>query len=302
MALHWPRDGADWPHRQHSRFVQAAGHGWHVQHWPAPHAGAPRVLLLHGTGAATHTWRGLAPLLAPFAELLAPDLPGHAFTAAAPGDGASMHGMARGVQALMQALGVQPDFIVGHSAGAAVALRMALMAQRQAPQAAPHAIVALNPALFPLPGAAGALFSPVAKLLAYNPLVPHLFAWRAGSERVLQRLLDSTGSRVDPAGAALYRRIVSDAGHVAGALAMVSRWDLPALARELPDVRVPLHLVVGENDGTVPPADSRRAAALVPGATLQALPGLGHLAHEEDPQRVAALLLPVLLAAPAAAS
>jgi magnesium chelatase accessory protein len=55
-----------------------------------------------------------------------------------------------------------------------------------------------------------------------------------------------------------------------------------------------LHLLVGEQDGTVPPADARRAQALVPGATLAMLPGLGHLAHEEDAPRVAERVLGLL--------
>ena len=40
----------------------------------------PVVLLIHGTGAASHSWRGLAPLLASDFTLIAPDLPGHGFT------------------------------------------------------------------------------------------------------------------------------------------------------------------------------------------------------------------------------
>jgi magnesium chelatase accessory protein len=72
---------------------------------------------------------------------------------------------------------------------------------------------------------------------------------------------------------------------------MVARWDLPALAADLPKLRTPLHLLVGDRDGTVPPQDSARAQALVPGATLASLQGLGHLAHEEQPEAVAGKLL-----------
>jgi magnesium chelatase accessory protein len=286
-GLDWQADGRDWPHRERSRFIDVAGQRWHVQAWPAPRPGAPLLLLLHGTGASTHSWRSLAPLLARHFELLAPDLPGHAFSGPAPGDGASLPGMAQGVQALLDTLGARPAALVGHSAGAAIAIRMALQAQQQGRPGAP-CILALNAALFPLPGLGGALYSPVAKLLALNSLVPRLFAWHAGSPRVLQQLLDSTGSRIDAAGTSLYGRIVRSPVHVAGTLAMVSRWDLPALVRELPLLRTPLHLLVGGRDGTVPPADGRRAQALVAGSTLHLLPTLGHLAHEEQPAEVAA--------------
>ena len=41
----------------------------------------------------------------------------------------------------------------------------------------------------------------------------------------------------------------------------------------------------------IPPDEARKVQALVPRAELVTLPGLGHLAHEEAPDRVAALLL-----------
>ena len=56
----WDHDGADWPHRHSSIFVHAAGLRWHVQQMGR----GPVVLLIHGTSAATHSFRGLAPLLA----------------------------------------------------------------------------------------------------------------------------------------------------------------------------------------------------------------------------------------------
>ena len=51
---------ADWPMRGHSRAVHVRPHLWHVQVMGT----GPLVLLLHGAGASTHTWRSLAPLLA----------------------------------------------------------------------------------------------------------------------------------------------------------------------------------------------------------------------------------------------
>ena len=83
-ALDWSSDGAHWPHRQASRFVDAGGCRWHVQAHPGG-AAQPVVWLLHGTGAAGHSWRGLVPLLAQRATLVVPDLPGHGFSGPLPG-------------------------------------------------------------------------------------------------------------------------------------------------------------------------------------------------------------------------
>lgn len=286
--MDWTTQARHWPHHHHSRFVQAAGLRWHVQVWDGP-PGARTVLLLHGTGASTHSWRALAPLLAQRHRVVVPDLPGHAFTGMPPGGAGSpqlgLPGMARALAGLLQELGAsQPDLIVGHSAGAAIAVRMALDGL-----AAPRRIVGINAAIVPLGGLAGQWFSPAAKLMAALPLVPRLFAWRAQSPAVLDRLLAGTGSTLDAEGKALYHRLVSDPDHAAGALAMMANWDLPQLEKDLVRLDVPLDLIVGERDLTVPPADSWRVLEKIPVTArgrVTTLAGLGHLAHEEDPRQV----------------
>lgn len=286
--MDWQREGPGWPHHERSRFVTAAGQRWHVQQWSAPAAHAPTLLLLHGTGASTHSWRDLAPLLARQAGVIAVDLPGHGFSGpagrGAHGDGATLPGMAHGVRALLAAIGAAPHWLVGHSAGAAIAVRMALD-----DPAGLHGIVSLNGALLPLHGLAGQFFSPMAKLLALNPLVPRFFAWRAADPVALRRLIGSTGSTLDAEGEALYRRLVTDPDHVAGALAMMAGWDLDMLQSALPRLAVPLHQISGERDRTVPPAYASRVQQLLAPAaagTSTTLAGLGHLAHEEQPRAV----------------
>lgn len=304
--LDWERDGQDWPHRELSRFKEAAGLRWHMQYWQADAnasgaAGRPLILLLHGTGASTHSWRDLAPLLAAHANVVAIDLPGHAFTSMPAGgansDLLSLPGMASAVTKLLQALDLQPQLIVGHSAGAAVGVRMALERQsapKHVGRTELKAVVGLNAALLPLRGLAGQLFSPVAKLMASTSLVPRYFASRAGDAKILQRLIDSTGSKLDAEGMRCYARLVSSPGHAAGALGMMANWDLDALAYSLPRLKTPLHLAVGTRDGTVPPAQAERVIARLPAGlphSLLKLEGLGHLAHEEQPGVVAEWVL-----------
>jgi magnesium chelatase accessory protein len=271
----------DWPLREHSRVLTAGGLRWHVQCLGR----GPAVLLVHGTGAASHTWRGLAPLLSRHYTVVAPDLPAHGGTAR-PDDDDSMTlpGMAGGLQVLLGALGVEPVLAVGHSAGAAILARMCLDGA-----IAPRGLVSLNGALLELPGLPRAVFSPLARLLAASPL-PRLFAWRARDRSAVERLVASTGSQLDAAGVDLYARLVRDPAHVEGVLTMMARWDLGPLEADLPALVVPLLLVVGLQDGTVPPSEGRRVRDRVPRAELVELPGLGHLAHEERPATVAQLL------------
>lgn len=290
--LVWERDGRQWPHRETSRFVEAAGLRWHLQMPAAPQPDAPVVWLLHGTGASTHSWRGLLPLLARQWRVIAVDLPGHGFTGMptrVEADGPmSLPGMARALASLVQTLQAPPSLVIGHSAGAAVAVRMGLDGL-----IAPRCMLGLNAALLPLGGLPGQLFAPVAKLMAAAPFVPRLFAWRASDPQVLRRLIDGTGSTLDPTGMALYAQLIRNPGHAAGALAMMANWDLVSLQRALPRLATPLALVVGSNDRTVPPAQARTVLAQLPAhplTQLHTLPGLGHLAHEEQPRLVAEIV------------
>jgi magnesium chelatase accessory protein len=275
----WSIEGRDWPHRETSRFVDAGALRWHVQIMGE----GPPLLLLHGTGAATHSWRGLAPLLAQQYSVIAPDLPGHGFTATPANAGLTLPGMARLVGDLMRTLDIPPAAIVGHSAGAAIALRMALDAR-----AAPHAVVGVNAALKPFAGVAARLMPVAARLLLLNPVSIQLMARRGSDASRVARLMRSTGSRLEEAGVEFYRRLFGCTGHVAAVLGMMAHWDLAPLQRDLPALKAGLTLIVGDNDLAVPPGD---AALVAPAADVVRLPSLGHLAHEEAPQALADAIL-----------
>lgn len=286
--LHWESDGARWPHRAHSRFVDAGGCRWHVQVLGAGER--PVLWLLHGTGAASHSWRALVPRLARHFTLVVPDLPGHGFSSRLPAATSSLPGMAAALGALAGALALPPQAIVGHSAGAALAVRAVLDGRLE-----PQRLVGLNAALLPFDGLAGRLFAPMARLMAGQPLVPWLFARRARDAAAVRRLVAATGSRLDAEGVALYGQLMRSPGHVAGALAMMADWDLATLWRQLPSLTLPLDLLVASHDRTVPPSQAQRIRDRLPAVRVQVLDRLGHLAHEEAPALVADRLL-VLLA------
>jgi magnesium chelatase accessory protein len=78
---------------------------------------------------------------------------------------------------------------------------------------------------------------------------------------------------------------------VAAALAMMANWDLAPLKRDLPRLRTPSLLVVGANDLSVPPTEAFRVRDLLPTGSVSYLRGLGHLAHEEQPDTVARIMI-----------
>jgi pimeloyl-ACP methyl ester carboxylesterase len=94
----------------------------HYTEWGPP--SAPPVLMLHGLNVQCHTWDPIARLLAHNYHLICMDMRGH-------GDsdwsraGYRVRSMARDVHGLIDALGLGPIHLVGHSAGVRVAIAVA---------------------------------------------------------------------------------------------------------------------------------------------------------------------------------
>jgi magnesium chelatase accessory protein len=275
---------ADWPHRDSSRFVQAANLRWHVQCLGA----GPVVLLLHGTGAGTHSWAGLATLLAQHFTVVMPDLPGQGFTELAPPAQCSLAGMAKAVAALLRELDLSPSLIVGHSAGAAVGASLCLRGS-----CAPAALVSINGAMLPFGRAAAPVFSRAARFLSELPVFPQLIALHAVPRKPVLRMLRQTGSTLPPESVAWYRQLVGMPRHVAGTLRMMANWDLPQLEQNLHRLEPELYLLVCDRDSVVSPEQGDELAQRLPRARLTHIPDLGHLGHEEDPALFHDMLLEI---------
>ena len=279
--LDWGLEAHRWPDAEAARLLSAGGVDWRVVRSAAPEA--PTILLLHGAGASAHSWHGVFTRLAPDFDVIAPDLPGHGFSGLGPGGRQSLPAMAQAVAALLAALDARPALIAGHSAGAAVALRLVLDGA-----AAPRAVYAVNGALAPFRGLAGALFPPMARILSANPVTPRAFALAASGDRATgRRLIRGTGSELPPEGYALYQRLFQTPGHVDGALRMMAQWDLGPMLADLPRLPCRLILSVGARDRAVPPAQAEALARHLPFAEIERHPDLGHVMHEERPARFA---------------
>ena len=282
-TMQWANYRSTWPHAQHSQFIQAGGIQWHVQIMGL----GPVLLLLHGTGSGSFSWRGLMPLLSAHFQVIAPDLPGHAFTSRGPEGSLSMQGMSEGLRALLLQLNVTPSIIGGHSAGAAIAANM-LLQQRALSQTQ---LIGFNPAWLPLPGLPSLIFRPAAKLAAINPVSAWATAKLASKPAMIEKSIVQTGSHLDAEGLALYQSVFSHSGHVHSVLNMMAAWQLDTLSKSLPQLQNKVSILVGMQDQTVPPSMAHAACKLMPQARVFEQHGLGHLAHEEDPAGTAQLIL-----------
>lgn len=279
--MRWPDDAKDWPLTDHSRQVLHRPHRWHIQE----HGTGDTILLIHGAGGATQSFRGLFQILSQTHHVVMMDLPGQGFTQLGAQQRCGLDHMAEDLLSLTRNQGWTPSMIVGHSAGVAIALRLWELGLRPA-----RGIVGINAALGNFKGVAGWLFPMMAKALAVTPFSASMFAATTTRSSV-RNLIRGTGSTLDQMGLELYYRLATDKGHVDATLSMMAQWSLDGLLARLDQIHTPIHLITGLGDKAVPPSVSRDAADKLPTSKLTELDGLGHLAHEEDPQRVADLII-----------
>ncbi len=268
---------SDWPLKEHSEFVHCAGTLWHTQRIGA----GPVILLLHGTGSSTHSMAGIAEHLSDQFTCLLVDLPGQGFTQAIEEREHLLTAMANAISTLCKQLKLDPDYVIGHSAGAAVSIRMCLDGHID-----PRGLLSINGALLPF----GAFIEPImlkaARALSRSPRVSQFLAQRGTGESDVRRALRDTGATISEPMIRRYTTLISKPEHIEGTLRMMGGWELGQLAKDLPKLTTPIHLVGCAKDHIVPASRAHRATRELPNATAVTLDDAGHLIHEADPGRI----------------
>ncbi len=280
-APDWRTHEANWPYHEHSEFWQVGRIIWHLQRIGR----GPIALLLHGTGAGTHSWGPIIPHLQDTFSLITVDLPGHGYTTAPPGYRPSLSNMTKSIAVLLRELNLTPDLFVGHSAGAAIAIRLAVTVEKP-----PQLLVSVNGALRPFPGLMRMVAPITAKAAAFGGLASHLVARNASGTARVENLVRNIGSDPSKIDIKPYSILLQNRGHIQGALRMMAHWDLSGLPRDIQRLTAPTVFIAGANDRAVPPSVSERAAGQVRAGTYFELASLGHLAHEEAPDSIASLI------------
>lgn len=219
------------------------------------HGRGTPLLLLHGLGACGAVFQPLLPTLSARFQTIVPDLRGHGQSSRLPGPD-TIERMTDDVVNLLDLLGVDACFVLGHGTGGAVAQQLArahplrvrglaLVGSfaRSATTLREHIEARLQPGLYRMLGARR-----MSELAVRN--APH-----ADAGFVRDVLGNNCGGRVAPVARAL--------------LTFDSRsW--------LAGVACPVLVVAGERDTTAPVRHSRELAYLLPNARLAILPHAGH--------------------------
>lgn len=244
------------------------------------------VLCLHGI---TDNWRSFEPVL--------PWLPEHWHTIAVsqrghggsdkPDAGYGTRHFAGDAAALIETLGLPPVVVVGHSMGAAIALRLAID----------------RPDLVRGVVAAGAFAS-----FGDKPeLVAFICDTMLGLGAKVPRELADAFQRdtvAGPVAAGLIETMVDECLRTPSAVWRAAFAGLleDDFSAELSQVRMPVLLPWGEADAFAPEADQRRLANELPLAIRSVYRGAGHALHWEQPQRFALDIAQFVGGLPAAAA
>ena len=243
------------------------------------------VLLIHGMGGSSQTWREVVPHLATRHRVIAPDLLGHGQSDKPRAD-YSLGAFAVWLRDLLNELGISRVTLVGHSLGGGVAMQFA----HQHPEYVERLVLISSGGLGPelgrtlrLMSAPGAEF--VLPIIAPQKVVAageRLRGWLA-SAGVRSAQADETWnayiSLADPKTRTAFLRTLRSVVDYRGQA--VSAFNKMHFTAGLPTL-----LIWGAQDRLIPAAHGRDAHEALPGSTLVTLEGVGHFPQVEAPLAV----------------
>ena len=243
------------------------------------------VLLLHGWPTSAHLWRNVMPALAETHRAIALDLPGFGDSDKPLDASYSFRYFDRVLQEFLAEHDIERVNLVVHDLGGPVGMYWAV----QHPERVLR-LALLNTLVYPELSWAVKLFVAATLVPGLNHLMtsPRGLAWamRFGVEHKHRIAGETLAGYQRPFGDRASRRALLKAArglHPNG---------FRDIARGLPDFRVPVRLIYGENDRILPDiADTMaRIGRDVPQAERTSLPGCGHFLQEDDPDTVGRLL------------
>lgn len=240
---------------------------------PPPRGPVPLVCI-HGAGSSSVTFMDLIRRFQGGRRIVAPDLPGHGQSDRWH-ETVSLDGYRDATGTVCARLGLQRVLLLGHSMGAAVALRCAL--------AWPERVAGL------ILVAGGGVLSvdPGVMELLRACLPPGDDTWVDRMPEAMARLSFSPET---PAEVRARWQAVLWAAPRSVVLADFAACDGFDVRDALGTLRLPVLLVGGSDDLLVPPHLLQETAARIPGAQLVLLPRAAHLPHLEAPEAFSAAL------------
>jgi pimeloyl-ACP methyl ester carboxylesterase len=244
----------------------------------------PTVVLLHGLGGSTYSWRYVAPRLARTHRVISIDFKGFGRSDKAFDTAYSAADQARLIETFLARRGVRDVTLIGHSFGGQVALLTALNLARRDPHRIRQLVLIDTPAL-PQP------LSPLVALMQ-QPVLPYALVTAVPAE-IMTRIALALSPPREPvarpyteadasAYAAPFRDAAARHAYVQTSRQIVPQ-DFDRIVLGYRRLQQRTLLVWCTQDQVVPLATGRRLAGILPNASLVQVAGCNHAPTDEAP-------------------
>jgi pimeloyl-ACP methyl ester carboxylesterase len=237
--------------------------------------GAPALLLLHGFGSSLQAWDDWSVKLEQKYRVIRMDLPGFGLTGASPAHDYSEEKDLSVLTHFADKLGLEKFSVIGHSMGGKMAWSLAASQPERV-----QALVLMAPDGFPetkdigtkpyeVPAIMGLIKYVLPKYLVRKSIEPAFAEADALNDALVNRYFD-----------------MLRAPGVRGAILERSNQTLYTdPVPRLKTIKAPTLLIWGEQDQMIPSTNAQSYASVLSNSTTVLVPKLGHLLHEEQPEK-----------------
>ncbi|MDZ7729428.1 MAG: alpha/beta fold hydrolase [Dehalococcoidia bacterium] len=237
----------------------------------------PAIVFIHGLGGSTFSWRHAIERFAATHRVIALDLPGFGYSERDPSAPLGLDDHARRVARVMETLGVERATVAGHSMGAAIAQRLALLAPER-----------MNGLVLVAPMGANdqprwqeaygriRLVRRSAPLWERSPALA-----RSVVRRALQQMAGDPGS-ISAEMVEGYARGLARRG-TGACLEQLARCAQREARAEPANITAPTLVLAGDMDPVFSTQYAGRIAGAIPGAEFAVVESCGHMVPEEQP-------------------
>ena len=240
------------------------------------------IILLHGFGASSYSWRNASEPLSQKNRLFLIDLKGFGLSDKPFDNKYSISSQAEIIISFIQKNNLQNLILIGHSTGGTVALQTALQYIKMENNPIKSLVLADSPAYKQrLP-----LFVQILKIPIVNKFVLAFFPTKICTKLVLKKcffddtkitdeMVKNYGCFFDLAG--------SSHAFIATAKELVPK-NIDEITSKYKDIQIPALVIWGEYDEIVPFSIGQRLNQAIPNSKLVVIPDCGHMPQEEKPK------------------
>jgi pimeloyl-ACP methyl ester carboxylesterase len=249
--------------------------------------GSP-LLLIHGFGASTFTWREIAPPLARQRRVIAVDLKGFGQSDKPFDERYSVFDQAELLKQLIIDKDLRDLTLIGHSFGGGVALVLALDEDPQL-KGRIKKLVLLDTIAYPqdIPVAFKMLDMPVVSHVGVRMLPPAVQA------RLALRIAYLDNSKIDDDEVEMYAaplRTAAGKHAIIHSARQIMPEDLEEISKRYASIELPTLIAWCDYDRVVPLDVGLKLRRTLPNATLEIIDSCGHMPHEEQPEATLELI------------